>query len=197
MPRDQVRLVEDVSFTVRRGRGVRAGGRVRLGQEPDHAGRDGAAASARCGLAAGASCCRGARSPGHGSREMRKLRGKTISMIFQDPMTSLNPVRRVGAQIDEAIRLHNPDWSRTRVRDRSIALMELVGIPNPAWRARQFPGRVLRRHAPAGDDRDRDVQRSRSADRRRADDGAGRDDPGAGDVCAGRGAAPNRARRWC
>ena len=55
-------------------------------------------------------------------------------------MTSLNPVRRVGAQINEAVRQHNPGWTGGQVRDRSIALMEMVGIPSPAWRCRQFPG---------------------------------------------------------
>ncbi len=70
---------------------------------------------------------------------MRKVRGKKMSMIFQDPMTSLNPVLRIGSQIGEAIRLHNPGMSRTEVRDRSVELLELVGIPDPERRLRQFP----------------------------------------------------------
>ena len=62
---------------------------------------------------------------------MRAIRGKPMSMIFQDPMTSLNPVLRIGAQIAEAMRLHNPSLSPAQIRDRVVELLELVGIPDP------------------------------------------------------------------
>jgi peptide/nickel transport system ATP-binding protein len=71
--------------------------------------------------------------------EMRAFRGKSISMIFQDPMTSLNPVLRIGWQIAEAVRLHNPDMSKGAIRRRVIDLLDLVGIPDPERRFRQFP----------------------------------------------------------
>jgi peptide/nickel transport system ATP-binding protein len=67
------------------------------------------------------------------------LRGGAISMIFQDPMTSLNPVSRVGRQIAEAIRLHQPDLNRAGIKDRVMELLDLVGVPDAATRMRQFP----------------------------------------------------------
>lgn len=70
--------------------------------------------------------------------EMRKLRGKRIGMIFQDPMTSLNPVHRVGDQIVEAIQLHE-DCSKTDAMARAKALFEEVGIPDPEQRLEAYP----------------------------------------------------------
>ncbi|MDD6877978.1 MAG: ABC transporter ATP-binding protein [Clostridiaceae bacterium] len=62
--------------------------------------------------------------------EMQKIRGKYVSMIFQEPMTSLNPVFRIGAQVDEVIALHNPHMSKEAVKARTIEMLELVGIAN-------------------------------------------------------------------
>jgi len=70
--------------------------------------------------------------------EMRKVRGGQISMIFQEPMTSLNPVVRVGNQVAEAIRLHE-DVSRAAALDRCRELFERVGIPDPEARVRAYP----------------------------------------------------------
>ncbi len=61
---------------------------------------------------------------------MQKMRGSKVSMIFQEPMTSLNPVFRVGSQIDEVIALHNPTMTPAAVKDRTIEMLELVGIAN-------------------------------------------------------------------
>ncbi len=64
------------------------------------------------------------------TKEMQKLRGNQLSMIFQEPMTSLNPVFRIGAQIDEVIELHNKDRKPDEIKKRSIEMLELVGIAN-------------------------------------------------------------------
>jgi oligopeptide/dipeptide ABC transporter ATP-binding protein len=70
--------------------------------------------------------------------EMEKYRGAEIGMIFQDPMTSLNPVYRVGEQIVEAIRAHEPVDKRT-ARRRAVELLRQVGIPNPETRVDDYP----------------------------------------------------------
>jgi peptide/nickel transport system ATP-binding protein len=70
--------------------------------------------------------------------EMRKVRGNRISMIFQEPMTSLNPVIRIGDQISEAVRLHR-DVSTRAARDHAVEMLRLVRIPEPARRAREYP----------------------------------------------------------
>jgi peptide/nickel transport system ATP-binding protein len=70
-------------------------------------------------------------------KEMRDIRGKKISMIFQDPMTSLNPVFRVGTQIGDVIRLHNVGLSRGEVENRVNSILEIVGIP--ASRKNEYP----------------------------------------------------------
>ena len=75
---------------------------------------------------------------GMSERELLKIRGKDISMIFQDPMTSLNPVFTVGDQIDEVLRKHT-NLSKEERRNRIIELFSLVGINQPEKRISQFP----------------------------------------------------------
>jgi oligopeptide/dipeptide ABC transporter ATP-binding protein len=70
--------------------------------------------------------------------ELRQVRGERIAMIFQDPMTSLNPVYRVGDQIIEMIRAHR-DVSKHEARERAVELLTSVGIPNPERRVRDYP----------------------------------------------------------
>ena len=69
---------------------------------------------------------------------MRSIRGNEISMIFQEPMTSLNPVFTVGNQIREAIALHQ-DLSKSAIRDKAVEMLKLVGIPSPEKRIDDYP----------------------------------------------------------
>ncbi|HEY7548931.1 MAG TPA: ABC transporter ATP-binding protein [Hyphomicrobiaceae bacterium] len=69
---------------------------------------------------------------------MRQVRGKEISMIFQEPMTSLNPVMTIGRQIGEALMLHGAG-SRESARARTLEMLQLVGIPEPAQRVKEYP----------------------------------------------------------
>ena len=71
-------------------------------------------------------------------KEMRKLRGKKIGMIFQDPMTSLDPTKQVGSQIMEAV-LRHEKISKKEAYKRSVEMLELVGINNPTERMKQYP----------------------------------------------------------
>jgi len=71
-------------------------------------------------------------------RELQRVRGGDVSMIFQDPMTSLNPVRTVGYQLSEAMMLHR-GMDRAAARARSIELLDMVGIPSPAERLGAYP----------------------------------------------------------
>ena len=72
-------------------------------------------------------------------RDMQKLRGKLFSMVFQDPMTSLNPTISIGEQIAEAVRIHHPKMEKNAVYHRVIELMELVGIEYPKERYKLYP----------------------------------------------------------
>lgn len=71
--------------------------------------------------------------------QMQKLRGNYMSMIFQEPMTSLNPVLRIGEQVDEVIALHNPDMTKDDVKTRTIQMLEMVGIANKEGVYRMYP----------------------------------------------------------
>ena len=92
--------------------------------------------------------------------EMCKVRGDQITMIFQDPMTALNPVLTVGKQISEVIALHNR-ISKAEARKRGEEMLEMVGIP--AARYDEYPGQFFRRDEAAGRDCHRSGLYPRSA----------------------------------
>lgn len=71
--------------------------------------------------------------------EMQKIRGNMVSMIFQEPMTSLNPVFRIGMQVDEIISLHNKDMGKEDVKARTIEMLKLVGIANSEGVYNMYP----------------------------------------------------------
>lgn len=70
---------------------------------------------------------------------IRKIRGNTVSMIFQEPMTSLNPVFRIGPQVDEVITLHNTELNKEQVKTRTLDMLSLVGIANVEGVYRMYP----------------------------------------------------------
>ena len=118
-------------------------------------------------------------------KEMRRIRGNEVSIIFQDPMTSLNPVYTIGNQIREVILLHTGK-SKKEANERAKELLTLVGINEPEKRLKQYP------HELSGGMRQRVMiaiaiacMRAQAAHRRRADHRPGRDhtgsDPGADD----------------
>ena len=122
------------------------------------------------------------------SEAYRALRGQRISMIFQEPMTSLSPLHTVGNQIEEALTIHT-SLPEAEARRRTEEMLGLVGFPDPAARLRHLSVRIVRRPAAAGDDRHGADLPPGAADRRRAHHGAGRDDPGADPEADARAAA--------
>ncbi|SHJ37737.1 ABC transporter ATP-binding protein [Pseudobutyrivibrio xylanivorans] len=86
----------------------------------------------------------------YSEREMQKFRGSKCSIIFQDPMTSLNPVFTVGYQLEEAIMLHT-NKNRAQAKERAIELLKLVGVNDPEKRLKQYP------HEHSGGMRQRDM----------------------------------------
>src|ERR1700681_3139574 len=72
-------------------------------------------------------------------REWRAVRGGEIAMVFQEPMTSLNPVMRIGAQIEEAIRAHESGLHKAQIKIRLLEALQHAAVPEPETRAEQFP----------------------------------------------------------
>jgi len=132
------RAVDDVSFTVRRGETLAIVGESGCGKSvtalsvmrlvPDPPGR----------IVGGSVMLEGTDLLELDEAEMRKVRGNRISMIFQEPMTSLNPLMRIGDQITEVVRLHR-DISSKEAWKQAVDMLRLVRIPEPERRAREYP----------------------------------------------------------
>ena len=133
-----VKAVDGVSFSIRQGEtlgvvGESGGGKsitgfsiIKLIEEP--------------GIIEGGSILfNGQDLIGKTEAQMNEIRGKDIAMIFQDPMTSLNPVYTIGKQIEEALLLHNQGMGKQQAKARMVELLEMVGIPNAERRLKSYP----------------------------------------------------------
>ncbi len=134
----EVRAVEDVSFTVARGEvlalvGESGSGKSTIGLTLMGLTR---ATGART---SGAAALEGVDLLGASERELQSLRGRRMAMVFQDPISSLNPVQRVGWQISEQIRAHQPLVSGAQALAQAVELMERAGIANAPGRVRAYP----------------------------------------------------------
>jgi len=72
-------------------------------------------------------------------KELRRVRGNAMAIVFQDPMTSLNPVLKVGFQLGEAMKAHHPEYKAAEIKKRGVGLLQTVGIPQPERRHEQYP----------------------------------------------------------
>ena len=132
------KAVDDISFSIRRGETLAIVGESGCGKSvtalsimrlvPDPPGR----------IVGGSVALEGTDLLGLDEAEMRAIRGNRISMIFQEPMTSLNPVIRIGDQITEAVRLHRKLTAR-EAWNKAVEMLRLVRIPEPEQRAREYP----------------------------------------------------------
>ena len=150
-PGGWVRPVNDVSFTLGEGEtlgivGESGSGKTMLslalmGLEPHGARHTGEAwLKLRAGSEnGGARNARRENLLAISQHEMRQLRGREIAMIFQEPMTALNPVLRIGAQVEEAIRVHEPRAGESEIHRRALEALERAALSDPARRARQYP----------------------------------------------------------
>ena len=76
------------------------------------------------------------------ANKMHEIRGKRISMVFQEPMTSLNPVHRIGKQLGEVYRLHFSEMSTNEIRQQALELLQKIGIPEPEQRMEEYPHQI-------------------------------------------------------
>lgn len=138
-PRGTVRAVNDVSFDVRPGEVLGVVGESGSGKSvsmlsalrliPEPPGR----------IVAGTALLDGRDLLGMADGELARIRGRDVAFVFQDPMTSLNPLKRVGWQVAEAIRTHERGLAKSELQRRVVELLREVDIPDPERRAQQYP----------------------------------------------------------
>ncbi|MDG6108385.1 ABC transporter ATP-binding protein [Dactylosporangium aurantiacum] len=131
-----VKAVRGVSYTLRRGETLGIVGESGSGKSVTSLALMGLLPSSA--KITGSARFRGEELLGKNDREMSKIRGKNLAMIFQDPLTSLNPVYSVGKQIAEAVLVHH-DVSKRAAWERAVDLLKVVGIPFPEQRVNNYP----------------------------------------------------------
>jgi oligopeptide transport system ATP-binding protein len=136
-----VRAVRGVSFRVERGETVGIVGESGSGKSVTALSIMGLIPSPPGRVVGGSVRFAGEELIGKPAREMQKLRGARMAMVFQDPFSCLNPTMTLGAQVAEPIRLHT-NASRTEARAQALRLFEAVRIPNPETRLRQYPHQI-------------------------------------------------------
>ena len=140
-PQGELEAVRDVSFSLRKGEVLALVGESGCGKSvlcktimkllP---------ATAR--IREGSILVNGADISKYTEKEMQRLRGKLFAMVFQDPMTSLNPTMKIGTQIAEAVRVHEPKIRKAELDGRVLELLGLVGIDRAKERMQQYPGQM-------------------------------------------------------
>jgi peptide/nickel transport system ATP-binding protein len=136
--RGHVRVLDDVSFNVGRGRIVGLVGESGSGKSMTALSLMGLVPQPQGEVSARSIRLDGAEISRLGAAGMRRLRGRDIAMVFQEPMTSLNPVRRVWEQVGEPLAVHR-GLGRRAIRQRVLEMFELVGIPEPQTRLDAYP----------------------------------------------------------
>ena len=138
----RIRAVDDVGFTVKKGRTLGIVGESGCGKSvtalsimrllPKPAGR----------IEGGRILFNGTDLAVLPAERLQEIRGHRIAMIFQEPMTALNPVHRIGRQIAEVFHLHFKDMDENRIREASVELLRKVGIPDPEERLAEYPHQI-------------------------------------------------------
>jgi peptide/nickel transport system ATP-binding protein len=132
------RLVDEISFTVARGETFCLVGESGSGKSLTMLAVMGLLPPG-VELSSGSIVLNGVDIAGWDDRRLRELRGRELAMVFQDPMTSLNPLRRVGRQLESAVALHAPHLDRRTRAARATELLTAVGVPRAGERAKAFP----------------------------------------------------------
>ncbi|WP_246213417.1 ABC transporter ATP-binding protein [Kitasatospora viridis] len=133
-----VKSVDGVSFDLARGRTLGIVGESGSGKSVTSLGIMGLHRSKRARIS-GEIWLDGQELVSAESEAVRKLRGRSMAMIFQDPLTAMHPYYTVGAQIVEAFRVHHPDASKKIARKRAVEMLDRVGIPQPDRRVDDYP----------------------------------------------------------
>ncbi len=138
-PEGTVRAVDGVSFDVHAGETVALVGESGCGKTMSALAVLGLVPAPAGHIAGGRITCEGRELVGLSNRELRKVRGSLVSMVFQEPASSLNPVFTVGQQIAGVLRAHDRSLSRRAATDRAVELLLSVGVPDADVRARDYP----------------------------------------------------------